>query len=80
MIAALAGLPNAQQRCLSRAEPPEWFAPMLATLTERRFSDPDWIFERKLDGERALAFHRGSEVRLLSGNPRAVTRERARAP
>ena len=39
---------------------------MLATLTERRFSDPDWIFEPKLDGERCLAFRRGRRVRLLS--------------
>ncbi|MGH2662787.1 MAG: non-homologous end-joining DNA ligase [Actinomycetota bacterium] len=41
---------------------------MLATLTDRRFSDPDWIFERKLDGERALAFHSRKRVRLLSRN------------
>ena len=39
---------------------------MLATLTEHYFSDPSWIFERKLDGERCLAFRRGGEVRLLS--------------
>jgi bifunctional non-homologous end joining protein LigD len=39
---------------------------MLATLTDKRFSDPAWIFERKLDGERCLAFRRGDEVRLLS--------------
>ena len=25
---------------------------MLATLTHTPFSDPDWLFERKLDGER----------------------------
>jgi DNA ligase D-like protein (predicted ligase) len=30
-------------------------APMLATLTQDRFSDPAWIFERKLDGVRAVA-------------------------
>lgn len=45
---------------------PEWVAPMLATLTSRRFSDPDWIFERKLDGERCLGFREGGRVRLLS--------------
>jgi bifunctional non-homologous end joining protein LigD len=38
-----------------RTDQPEWLAPMLATLTEERFSDPDRIFERKLDGERAWA-------------------------
>lgn len=31
---------------------------MLATLTEERFSDPRWLFERKFDGERCLAFGR----------------------
>ena len=39
---------------------------MLATLTGHYFSGPEWIFERKLDGERCLAFRRGGEVRLLS--------------
>ena len=39
---------------------------MLATLTDRRFSDPRWLFERKLDGERCLAFRDGGRVRLLS--------------
>jgi bifunctional non-homologous end joining protein LigD len=45
---------------------------MLATLTKERFSDPAWIFERKLDGERCLAFRRGKEVRLLSRNQKAL--------
>lgn len=41
---------------------------MAATLTRERFAGPDWIFERKLDGIRLLAFKRGSDVRLLSRN------------
>jgi bifunctional non-homologous end joining protein LigD len=44
----------------------KWRPPMLAVLTDDRFSDPAWIFERKLDGERCLAFRRGAELRLLS--------------
>ena len=32
-----------------------FIAPMLATLTQDRFTDPAWIFERKLDGVRAVA-------------------------
>jgi DNA ligase D-like protein (predicted ligase) len=47
---------------------PDWIDPMLATLTEKYFSDPNWIFERKLDGERVLAFLRGKKVRLYSRN------------
>ena len=41
---------------------------MAATLTQERFSGPEWIFERKLDGIRLLAFKNGPEVRLLSRN------------
>jgi ATP-dependent DNA ligase len=47
---------------------PEWVEPMAATLTQERFTGPEWIFERKLDGIRLLAFKRGPEVRLFSRN------------
>ena len=47
---------------------PEWVFPMAATLTQERFSGPDWIFERKYDGIRLLAFRKGSAVELLSRN------------
>jgi bifunctional non-homologous end joining protein LigD len=42
--------------------------PMQAVLTDERFSDPDWIFERKLDGIRCLAFKADTRVRLRSRN------------
>jgi bifunctional non-homologous end joining protein LigD len=41
---------------------------MKAVLTDDRFSDPDWIFERKLDGIRCIAIRSGADVRLLSRN------------
>ena len=41
---------------------------MAATLTQERFSGPGWVFERKLDGIRLLAFKDGPDVRLLSRN------------
>jgi ATP-dependent DNA ligase len=47
---------------------PDWVEPMAATLTQERFASPDWVFERKLDGIRLLAFKRGRQVRLLSRN------------
>ena len=47
---------------------PEWLEPMAATLTYERFNGPEWIFERKYDGIRALAFKQGRDVRLLSRN------------
>jgi len=41
---------------------------MAATLTQERFSGPEWVFEQKLDGIRLLAFKDGDDVRLLSRN------------
>ena len=45
---------------------PEWVEPMAATLTQERFTGPEWIFERKYDGIRLLAFKNGPEIRLMS--------------
>ncbi len=47
---------------------PEWLVPMAATLTQDRFTGPEWIFERKYDGIRLLAYKRGRDVRLFSRN------------
>jgi bifunctional non-homologous end joining protein LigD len=41
---------------------------MKAVLDRQPFSDPAWIFERKLDGIRCLAVRDGANVRLLSRN------------
>ena len=47
---------------------PEWIVPMAATLTQERFTGPEWLFERKYDGIRLLAYKREGDVRLLSRN------------
>jgi len=47
---------------------PDWVEPMAATLTQERFTGPEWVFERKLDGIRLLAFKQARDVRLLSRN------------
>jgi bifunctional non-homologous end joining protein LigD len=47
---------------------PEWLVPMAATLTQERFTGPDWIFERKFDGIRLLAYKKGDDVQLFSRN------------
>jgi DNA ligase D-like protein (predicted ligase) len=65
-------LSAAQKDCLQQTSQPDWVAPMLATLTDRRFSAEDWIYERKLDGERCLAFRQGGEVTLLSRNQKSL--------
>jgi DNA ligase D-like protein (predicted ligase) len=51
---------------------PDWVEPELATLTEERFADPGWVYERKLDGERCIAFVSGSGVRLMTRNQKSA--------
>src|SRR5437867_5943640 len=47
---------------------PDWLEPMAATLTQERFIGDGWLFERKFDGIRLLAYKRGADVRLYSRN------------
>jgi DNA ligase D-like protein (predicted ligase) len=65
-------LSDEERDALEPADHPEWLSPMLATLTDERFSDRDWMFERKLDGERLLAFRDHRRVRLLTRNRKSV--------
>jgi DNA ligase D-like protein (predicted ligase) len=67
-MTGFAGLPAIVRDALHDEPVPDWHAPTLATLTDKRFSDPQWIFERKFDGMRCLAFRDGQRVRLLSRN------------
>ena len=47
--------------------------PMLATPTGKAFDDPDWLFEIKWDGYRAVAFIEDGRVRLVSRNQNDLT-------
>jgi bifunctional non-homologous end joining protein LigD len=46
---------------------------MLATLTNRREFDDDWLLERKFDGERCVARKAGGDVRLESRSGKDLT-------
>jgi bifunctional non-homologous end joining protein LigD len=48
--------------------------PMLATLTDKPFDDPDWVFETKWDGFRAIAVARPGHASLYSRNGNDVSR------
>ena len=61
-------IPAEEKKLAPKRRQPAWFTPTLATLTETYFSDPEWIFEPKLDGVRCLVFKKGNKVRLLSRN------------
>ncbi|MEW2521678.1 non-homologous end-joining DNA ligase [Actinacidiphila alni] len=74
MLNLLETLPVTELRKVRAARPGAELAarPMLATLSDRRDFDADWIFERKLDGVRVLAVREAGEVRLLSRTGRRL--------
>ena len=47
----------------------------LAQLSDHVFSNPDWLFEIKWDGERSLAFIQDGELELRSRSGRGITAE-----
>jgi len=47
---------------------PSFIEPMAATLTNRAFDDPDWLFEVKWDGYRIEAVVRDGKVRTFTRN------------
>lgn len=54
---------------------PATIHPMLATSIEKPFDDPEWLFEIKWDGYRAVSFVENSRVRLVSRNQNELTGE-----
>jgi bifunctional non-homologous end joining protein LigD len=62
--------PRDAQPCSSarQARMPTIIKPMLATLVDAPFSNPDWIFETKWDGFRSVCFVRDGQARFVSRN------------
>ena len=62
---------------------PAFIPPMLATPIDRAFSDPDWLFELKLDGYRVQAIVHGKAVQAAhaerQGRSHLLPRLRRRA-
>jgi bifunctional non-homologous end joining protein LigD len=52
---------------------PTSIQPMLASITEEPFDDPNWLFEIKWDGYRAIAFIENGSVHLVSRNQNDLT-------
>ena len=50
------------------ARMPEIIHPMLATIVDDPFSNPEWIFETKWDGFRSICFIRNGKSRFVSRN------------
>lgn len=56
-----------------KAAMPAVIKPMLATLVDEAFSDPDWLFETKWDGVRAICFITSGKARFISRNQIEMT-------
>ena len=69
-IEAFGDLPGAK-----KVEMPDQISVELATLGDKPFSSPDWLFEIKWDGERAVGFIRDGELELRSRSGRNITGE-----
>jgi bifunctional non-homologous end joining protein LigD len=67
-VTLLDDLPAEVRSKARRAGRATWSRPMLATLTHTHFSSAEWIYERKLDGERVIAVRAGKAVELYSRN------------
>jgi bifunctional non-homologous end joining protein LigD len=56
-----------------KSKMPSLVKPMLATLVDDPFDDPEWIFEVKWDGYRTIAFIEEGSVQLQSRNNKSFT-------
>jgi bifunctional non-homologous end joining protein LigD len=67
-FSAVKALAGAEERAM-----PTVIHPMLATPADKAFDDPDWLFEIKWDGYRAVAFIEDERVQLVSRSQNDLT-------
>lgn len=67
-------LDETERKKLRKQKPKRSPGVMLATLTKQRFSSPDWLYERKVDGVRCLLTCRNGQVTLASRNGKSQDR------
>jgi DNA ligase D-like protein (predicted ligase) len=65
-------LDDAEREVIGPAPPPTGSDAMKAVLTDDRFSDEGWLYERKLDGIRCIAVRDGGTTTLYSRNDIAM--------
>jgi bifunctional non-homologous end joining protein LigD len=64
----LAGLDERERELVHSGPPPTGGQAMKAVLNRQAFSDPDWVYERKLDGIRCIGIRDGDAISMLSRN------------
>jgi DNA ligase D-like protein (predicted ligase) len=64
----LASLDERERELVHDGPPPTGAQAMKAVLNRQAFSDPAWVYERKLDGIRCVAIRDGDTTRMLSRN------------
>ncbi|HEX5482272.1 MAG TPA: DNA ligase D, partial [Terriglobia bacterium] len=70
---AAEGQPAPPPESARKTRMPRSLHPMLATLVDKPFSSPDWLFEIKWDGVRALAWIEDGKLELRSRTGRVIT-------
>ena len=73
MIEILSKQDNEIQEKLKKKQQPSSISPMLAKLTHDHFSDENWLYERKWDGERALLLVNNNKITLQSRNKKELS-------
>lgn len=64
-----------EKKLIQKKTMPSFIKPMLATLTDNKpFTNKNWIFERKLDGERCFTYKKGNSLILKTRNNKILNK------